>query len=85
MNSLNEVYLKELYSQLPVLYLRAVYVDNRSQAVRLSSTSAPVRHETGPDYVRDFNLKINAVHNQRVRNTVFAQKNSQHKRLSLCR
>jgi dynein heavy chain len=61
MNSLNEAYLKELYPQLPVLYIRAVYVDKPQggRAVVYYECPVYVTKQRGPTYVGDFNLKIN--------------------------
>ena len=61
MNSLNEAYLKELYPQLPVLYVRAVYIDKPQggRAVTYYECPVYVTKQRGPTYVSDFNLKIN--------------------------
>jgi dynein heavy chain len=61
MNSLNEAFLKELYPQLPVLFIKAVYID-KPQGGRSSvfyECPVYVTKQRGPTYVSDFNLKIN--------------------------
>jgi dynein heavy chain len=60
LNSLNEAFLKELYPQLPVVYVRATYVD-KPQGGRAVFYECPVyvTKMRGPTYVSDFNLKIN--------------------------
>jgi dynein heavy chain len=60
-NSLNEAYLKELYPQLPVIYVRAQYSDKPQggRAVVYYECPVYVTKMRGPTYVSDFNLKIN--------------------------
>jgi len=60
MNSLNEAYLKELYPLLPVLYVRAVYIDKPTGG-RAAFYECPVyvTKERGQTWVSSFNLKIN--------------------------
>ncbi|KAH0788142.1 Dynein heavy chain family protein [Histomonas meleagridis] len=61
MNSLNEANLKELYPQLPVIYVKAVYIDKPQAGRQAVYYECPVyvTKERGPTYVSDFNLKIN--------------------------
>jgi dynein heavy chain len=61
MNSLNEANLKELYPPLPVLYVKAVWVDKPQTARTVVYYECPVyvTKQRGPTYVGDFNLKIN--------------------------
>ena len=62
MNSLNEAYLKELYPQLPVMYIRAVLNDKPQNAGRNAAfyeCPVYVTKDRGPTYVSFFNLKIN--------------------------
>lgn len=61
MNSLNEAYLKELYPQLPVIYVKAVYIDKPQGGRSAVFYECPVyvTKMRGPTYVSDFNLKIN--------------------------
>lgn len=61
MNSLNEAYLKELYPLLPVLYIRAVYIDKpQGRAATYYECPVYVTKDRGPTFVSFFNLKINA-------------------------
>jgi len=61
LNSLNEAHLKELYPQLPVVYVRAVYTEKtQSRNVTYYECPVYVTKQRGPTYVSDFNLKINA-------------------------
>jgi dynein heavy chain len=61
MNSLNEAFLKELYPQLPVIYVRANYIDKPQGGRAAVYYECPVyvTKMRGPTYVSDFNLKIN--------------------------
>ena len=60
MNSLNEAFLKELYPQLPVIYIKAVYIDKPGgRAAVYYECPVYVTKMRGPTYVSDFNLKIN--------------------------
>ena len=60
MNSLNEAFLKELYPQLPVIFVKAVYIDKPgSRAAVYYECPVYVTKMRGPTYVSDFNLKIN--------------------------
>ncbi|KAK8861127.1 hypothetical protein M9Y10_012822 [Tritrichomonas musculus] len=60
MNSLNEAFLKELYPQLPVIYVKAVYIDKpQGRAAVYYECPVYVTKQRGPTYVSDFNLKIN--------------------------
>ncbi|OHS95209.1 Dynein heavy chain family protein [Tritrichomonas foetus] len=61
MSSLNEAFLKELYPQLPVIYVRAVYIDKPQGGRSAVYYECPVyvTKLRGPTYVSDFNLKIN--------------------------
>ena len=61
MSSLNEAFLKELYPQLPVIFVRAVYIDKPQGGRSVTYYECPVyvTKNRGPTYVSDFNLKIN--------------------------
>ena len=61
MSSLNEAILKELYPQLPVVYVRATYIDKPQGGRNVVYYECPVyvTKLRGPTYVSDFNLKIN--------------------------